>query len=63
MRLPFVKGNYVSEEKGSAEVLKKMETCNMLTICSVKSPEYYLDLIRHHFKKNADDPSKKVLCL
>jgi hypothetical protein len=40
-----------------------MDTCNTLTICSSKSPEYYLDLIRHHFKKNVDDLSKKQLCL
>jgi hypothetical protein len=44
-------------------VLKKMANCNTLTICSAKTPEYYLDLIRYHFKKIGDDPSKKVLCL
>ncbi len=56
-------GGKHTDERASAEILRKMETCNTLTICSSKSPEYYLDLIRHHFRKTVDDPSKKVLCL
>ncbi len=71
LRQPMGMSNYTSpsDEKGQQEMLKKMESCSTLTICHSKNPEYYLHLIRHHFKKRlGDDPvitdaSKRILCL
>lgn len=40
-----------------------MVRCNTLTICSTKTPEYYLRLIRFHFKQSGDTPAEKNLTI
>ena len=60
---PFGYGNHVSEGVAAQEMLKKMVKSNTLTICSSKSPEYYLRLIRYHFIKSSEQPAEKALTI
>ena len=59
----FGSSNYVSEEKAAQDILKKMVRSNTLTVCSSKTPEYYLKLIRYHFMKKEDGSSEKTLSI
>lgn len=52
IKQPFGSAKFIPEEKASSDMIFKMAKCNTLTISTVKQPEYYLKLIRHHFKES-----------
>ncbi len=64
VKVPFGHSNYTGEDHMSQEVLhKKMFKSNTLTVCSSKSPEYYLKLIRYHFTKTGTNPGDQTLSI